>query len=170
MDYDISPYLNLTPLNIKQASVLLEAVELSRESLETYLPWAASVTDLDGAKKYISERLAMSDSRYISIMYHHQFIGVFAVKSVEAPNTCEIGYWLCEKARGNAIMDKVLRVMLPRLQKELAMRYIEFHCLDFNVASIKIAQRAGAKLVRRYVVPMQDKLPKTMCIYTADLS
>ncbi|TMP36010.1 GNAT family N-acetyltransferase [Pseudoalteromonas rubra] len=170
MDYDISPSLTLTPLNIKQANVLLEAVDKSRESLEIYLPWAQAVTDLNSAKQYITERQSIRGSHYFSIVYHEQFIGVFAVKSVEAPNTCEIGYWLCEKARGNAIIDQILRVMLPRLKEELAMRQIEFHCLDFNIPSIKIAQRVGAKLTRSYSVTMQDKLSKTMCIYTADLS
>ncbi|MCO7187768.1 MULTISPECIES: GNAT family protein [unclassified Pseudoalteromonas] len=170
MDYYILPHLHLTPLNIKQANVLLEAVDISRQSLEIYLPWAQTVTDLDSAKKYITERLEMSGSRYFSIMYHHQFIGIIAVKSVEAPNTCEIGYWLCEKARGNAIIDQILRVMIPSLKEELEIRCIEFHCLDFNVASIKIAQRVGAKLTRNYSIAMQDKLSKTMCVYTAELS
>ncbi|RZM80795.1 GNAT family N-acetyltransferase [Pseudoalteromonas rubra] len=170
MNYHISPHLYLTPLNIEQANVLLEAVDMSRESLEIYLPWAQAVTDLNSAKKYITERQDMPGSRYFSIMYHKQFMGVFAVKSVEAPNTCEIGYWLCKQARGNAIIDQILSVMLPSLKEEQKIRYIEFHCLDFNIPSIKIAQRAGAKLIRSYSVTMQDKLPKTMCIYAAVLS
>ncbi|TMP30197.1 N-acetyltransferase [Pseudoalteromonas rubra] len=170
MDYYISPHLHLTPLNIKQASVLLEAVNMSRESLEIYLPWAQAVTDLDSAQKYITERLEMPGSRYFSVLFHHQFIGIFAVKSVDAPNTCEIGYWLCEQARGHAVIARILRVMLPCLIEEQEVRHIEFHCLDFNVASIKIAQRVGAKLTRNYSIAMQDKLPKTMCVYTADLS
>lgn len=166
MEHRISTHLYLTPLNTDHAGTLFDAVEASRESLQKYLPWVQKLTELRDAETYINERTQLANTEYFAIMQRNHFIGVFAVKSAKAHNTCEIGYWLIDKARGKAIISRVLGVVLPYLKNVRQIDYVEFHCLENNKASIKIAKRAGASLIECYSSKSElNAAPHLMCLY-----
>ncbi|ALU41897.1 GNAT family N-acetyltransferase [Pseudoalteromonas rubra] len=150
MEHRISTNLYLTPLNTEHAGTLFDAVETSRESLQKFLPWVEKLTVLRDAESYIAERTQLANTEYFAIMQRNHFIGVFAIKPAEAHNSCEIGYWLIDKARGKAVISRVLGLILPYLKNVRQVDYVEFHCLENNEASIKIAKRAGASLIECY--------------------
>ncbi|MBE0379237.1 GNAT family N-acetyltransferase [Pseudoalteromonas prydzensis] len=57
----------------------------------------------------------------------------------------ECGYWLADFARGQGVMNQVLTKIVPYIKNNSHAKVIEFCCLDENLASIKVVQRAGAQ-------------------------
>lgn len=147
--YWISERASIEPLTAKHAAVLLEAVNDNRERLSGYLPWTDFVTNRREASHYISQRVNSRavDAYWSAIYFDDRFAGVIGVKGVH-PGTrvAEIGYWLADHGRGHKVIDQALSVLVLYLKEKGNAQAIQFHCLEENIASIKIAERAGAKL------------------------
>ncbi|WP_125559515.1 GNAT family N-acetyltransferase [Pseudoalteromonas rubra] len=166
MEHRISTHLHLTPLDTEHAGTLFNAVEASRESLQKYLPWVKKLTEIRDAETYIAERIQLLNAEYFAIMKRGHFIGVFAIKPTNSQSTCEIGYWLIDKARGKAVISRILGVILPYLKNVRQVHSVEFHCLESNKASIKIAKRTGASLIECYSSKSEfNAAPRLMCLY-----
>jgi len=150
MELEVSELITLRALKSSHAKELLEAVDSSREDLAVYMPWTDTLTDIAGAKRYISARVntQVAGSQWFAVYFKEQFGGVFGIKYVD-PETkvSELGYWLSNFARGNRIVNQVLNVILPYMSSSTLASTVEFHCLESNEASIRVVQRAGAKLV-----------------------
>jgi ribosomal-protein-serine acetyltransferase len=173
MERIISKDIFLTQLKSSDALTLYYAVELSRANLSKYMPWENSLVDRASAQAYIESRLksGSEEAEWFSINFKNQFGGVFGIKSIDRDlSSCEVGYWLSNSALGNRVIGQVLDVVIPYLVNEQAIRVIEFHCLESNVASVKIVKRAGATLKRKIEntldVPNKEQY---MCIYTVEV-
>ena len=145
----ISPRISIEPLHTKHAVSLLLAVNESRESLSQYLPWTDWVTNRREAVAYISHRIYSNalDAYWFALNLNQEFVGVLGVKGLDIQSkTTEIGYWLAEKGRGYQIIDQVLMILVPLIRERGNVNVIQFHCLEGNIPSIKIAERAGATL------------------------
>ncbi|NMU52421.1 GNAT family N-acetyltransferase, partial [Vibrio parahaemolyticus] len=69
-------------------------------------------------------------------------------------------YWLANNGRGHRVIDQVLAVLIPFLKKKGHAQFIQFHCMEDNIASINIAERAGATL-KEYVDHEFDMLDRS---------
>ncbi len=155
--YWISDRLSIEPLCSKHASELLEVVNDNRKRLAGFLPWTDFVTNKREAGQYIAQRVSSRavDACWCAIYFDDRFAGVIGSKGVD-PETraTEIAYWLADHARGHQIIDQALSVLIlylrekgrERGREKVHAQSIQFHCLEENIASIKIAERAGAKL------------------------
>ncbi len=147
--YWISERVSIEPLASKHAAVLLEAVNDNRKRLSGFLPWTDFVTNRREASYYISQRVNNSgvDAFWCAIYFDDRFAGVIGSKGVH-PKThvTEVGYWLADHARGHRVIDQALAFLVVFLKEKGNAQLIQFHCLEENRASIKIAERAGAKL------------------------
>ncbi len=145
----ISERISIEPLSAKHAPVLLEVVNDNRNRLAAFLPWTDFVTNRREAGQYISQRVNNKavDACWCAIYFDERFSGVIGSKGVH-PEThvAEIGYWLADNGRGHKVIDHVLTVLVLYLKERGNAQSIQFHCLEENIASIKIAERAGAKL------------------------
>ncbi len=147
--YWISERASIEPLSAKHAAMLLEAVNDNRKRLARFLPWTDFVTNRREAAQYISQRINTSatDAVWFAIFFDERFTGVIGSKGVNRETRAtEIGYWLAEQGRGHKIIDQALSVLVLYLKEKGNARSVQFHCLEENSASIKIAERAGAKL------------------------
>ncbi len=147
--YWISERASIEPLSSKHAVVLLEVVNENRNRLASFLPWLDFVTNRREAVHYISQRVNARavDACWLAIYFDDRFAGVIGSKGVN-PEThvTEIAYWLADHARGNQVIDQALNVLILYLKESGNAQFVQFHCLEDNGASIKIAERAGAKL------------------------
>lgn len=57
----------------------------------------------------------------------------------------EIGYWLAKAFWGKGIMTKVLKTVCSFGFEKLGLKRIEAPIFDFNVASMRVAEKAGFK-------------------------
>ncbi len=167
--YWISERASIEPLTSSHATALLEAVNENRRRLSGYLPWIDFVTNRREASQYISQRVNsnVKDAYWFAIYFDDRFAGVIGSKGVH-PETriSEIGYWLADHGRGHRIIDQALTVLILYLKKKGNARTVQFHCLEENIASIKIAERAGAKL-KHYLEHDFDSLDRSqrMAVY-----
>lgn len=145
----ITERISIEPLLTKHASTLLSVVNETRESLSQYLPWTDWVTNRREAVAYISQRINSNalDAYWFAINLNQEFVGVLGIKGIETQSKAtEIGYWLAEKGRGHQIIDLVLMSLVPLIRERGNAKVIQFHCMEDNIPSIKIAERAGATL------------------------
>ncbi|HHX8346433.1 TPA: GNAT family N-acetyltransferase [Vibrio diabolicus] len=151
--FSVSDRVSIEPLTTKHATVLLEVVNTYRNSLSGYLPWTDFVTNRREAVNYISQRVNSKalDAHWCAIYFDGQFTGVIGIKGVDShTRVTEIGYWLANNGRGHRVIDQVLAVLIPFLKQKGHAQFIQFHCMEDNIASINIAERAGATL-KEYV-------------------
>ncbi|GEM74990.1 GNAT family N-acetyltransferase [Vibrio sagamiensis] len=143
----LSQSLRLEPLCISHAPALLKAVNASRENLSLYLPWVNKVKSVRSAITYIKDRIEipLPEVFWVALISHDVFIGIFGIKGLDTKTgIAEIAYWLTESGRGSRVIGSVLDVFLPLVRKRGRIHTLQFHCMENNPASIKIAQRAGA--------------------------
>ena len=170
----ISERISIEPLLTKHAAILLSAVNESRESLSQYLPWTDWVTNRREAVAYISQRINSNalDAYWFAINLNQEFVGVLGIKGIETQSkVTEIGYWLAEKGRGHQIIDLVLMTLVPLIQERGNANVIQFHCMEDNIPSIKIVERAGA-ILKEYVEHDFETLDSSqrLGIYELDLA
>ncbi|MGP8306893.1 GNAT family N-acetyltransferase [Vibrio sp. YIC-376] len=167
----VSDRISIEPLSKKHASVMLEVVNANRKRLAGYLPWTDFVTSRREACHYISQRVNTDavDAYWSAIYFDGRFAGVIGSKGVH-PETrvTEIGYWLADQGRGHNVIDQVLCVLIHYLKEKGNAESIQFHCLEENRASIKIAERAGAKF-KHFVDHDYDMLDRAQRIGVYEL-
>ncbi|WP_404339539.1 GNAT family N-acetyltransferase [Pseudoalteromonas mariniglutinosa] len=147
MEISIDHEIALKTLTLFHAAEVYQGIMHSSESLEQYLPWVKNVINKGSAVQYIEQRInsGKAGAMWYAVYIKQQFSGIFAVKEVDPLNAvAEIGYWLVESARGKRVVARILAKMLPYLYRHNVVKYVEFHCLEENLASINVAQRAGA--------------------------
>lgn len=161
--FTISDRISIEPLASKHSVELLETVNANREWLTAYLPWPDFVTNRREAGHYISQRVNSNavDAYWFAIYFDDRFTGVIGSKGVDPETSVtEIAYWLAEHGRGNKLIDQALSVLILYLKKKGNAQSIQFHCLEENIASIKIAERTGAKL-KHYLDHELDRLDRS---------
>ncbi|MGS0496594.1 hypothetical protein CWB85_11665 [Pseudoalteromonas sp. S1727] len=148
MELVISDSITLKPLAISFAEELYLVIVESRENLSQFLPWVDNVIDVNSTKQYIAERLHSNKAgaQWFAIYTQERLSGVFGIKHIDPDiKVAECGYWLADFARGQAVMTQVLAKIIPYIKNTSHAKVVEFCCLEENLASIKVVQRAGAK-------------------------
>ena len=148
MELVISDSITLKPLAISFAEELYSVIADSRENLSQFLPWVDGIIDVNTTKQYIAERLHSNKAgdQWFAIYTQERLSGVFGIKYIDPDrNVAECGYWLADFARGQGVMTQVLVKLVPYVKNNRHAKAIEFCCLEGNLASIKVVQRAGAK-------------------------
>jgi len=153
MNFSISENIKLSPLTLLDAEVLFDLVECSRENLGKYLSWVDSVKDIESTKEYISKRVnnQLFGAEWFTVVFRGSICGIFSIKSItKEKSIAEIGYWLSNHVHGNGIISLIILKFSEYMKNEMGVKALEFRCLEQNIASIKIAQRSGAKYVRTH--------------------
>ncbi|MBB1301065.1 GNAT family N-acetyltransferase [Pseudoalteromonas sp. SG43-7] len=148
MELVISDSITLKPLDISHAVELYQVIADSRENLSQFLPWVDDVIDVNSTKRYIYERLhsGKAGSQWFAVYIEDRLSGVFGIKHIDPDSKgAECGYWLADFARGQRAMNQVLTKIVPYIKNNSHAKVIEFCCLEENLASIKVVQRAGAQ-------------------------
>ncbi|MBE0458438.1 MAG: GNAT family N-acetyltransferase [Pseudoalteromonas prydzensis] len=148
MELVISDSITLKPLAISFAEELYSVIVESRENLSQFLPWVDGIIDVNTTKQYIAERLHSNKAgaQWFAIYTQERLSGVFGIKHIDPDSkVAECGYWLADFARGQGVMNQVLTKIVPYIKNNSHAKVIEFCCLDENLASIKVVQRAGAQ-------------------------
>ncbi|NMP30842.1 GNAT family N-acetyltransferase [Thalassotalea sp. M1531] len=145
----IEENLALRPLSIKDAGEVFLLVEKNREHLAQYLYWVNKVVDVNSTEQYIKARIEseLPKATWFAIEVNNKLCGIFGVKSVSSDFIAEVGYWLCSSVQGKGVMSQIVRYINTQL-KQQNVKVIEFRCLEENKSSIRVAQNAGASLVK----------------------
>lgn len=147
--HQLSEQLKLKPLVMDDAQALFAEISKHRAQLAKYLYWVDSVTDIASAERYINERInsRLPDATWFAIIKEEQLSGVFGIKYIDRDKQlAEVGYWLSASAQGKGVISKII-AYIKALLKQHQVRDLAIACLAQNSASIRVAEKAGGKLV-----------------------
>ena len=127
----------LRPLEPWRAREFAAYLDDARPHLAPWLPWARSVTNEAGARRWLqryADRQARDEGRIYGIWLADKMVGgtLFRVFDVE-DGVCEIGVWLAPEAQGRGLVTRAARAH-DRLgvRRVAAMSRIEWHCVPNN--------------------------------------
>ncbi|WP_194842615.1 GNAT family N-acetyltransferase [Endozoicomonas sp. OPT23] len=146
MNLKITKDVSLERLQVADAGVFFDLIEMNRALLSKYLYWVDDVTNLSSAEQYIENRInsSLPESRWYKILFKESVSGVFGIKSVcRESSEAEIGYWLSEHAHGHGVIAKITMEVCNLLANE-GVQSLKITCLEENQASITVAKRLGA--------------------------
>jgi RimJ/RimL family protein N-acetyltransferase len=132
------------------------AVCVSHAELAPWMPWAATLPSVDESEAYcrrahakflLREDLAMfvfaggADDR------EGELVGATGLHRIDWPlRSFEIGYWRRTGCEGRGFMTEAVRAMARMAFDALGARRVEIRMDDRNVASWRLAERAGFTL------------------------
>jgi len=151
LNFEVTDQIKLTALTESDASSIFTLVDHSRVELGQYLYWVEHVINADTTKKYILERInsGLPSATWFKIQFNNEDCGIFAIKSIcETNGIAELGYWLSHHFYKNGIISAIVAKLPEYLIKYSDAKIIEFRCLEENLASISIAEKSGAKLIK----------------------
>jgi RimJ/RimL family protein N-acetyltransferase len=144
---DLGDGAELRALEPWQAGEFAAYVDRNREHLAPWLPWATTITDEAGARKFLQRYAhlqATDEGRIYGIWLDGQLVGgtLFRVFDVHA-GVCELGVWLTPEAEGRGLVTHASRHMIDWAFGARGMSRVEWLCTPRNKRSIAVAQRLG---------------------------
>lgn len=138
--------LGVRPVGATDAAELYALIEVNREYLAQWLPWAAD-QDLAGTEQFVAEaeaQLARKDGFQAVIAPEGEIIGIAGFHSIDWTNrNTSIGYWLAEEAQGKGTTTTVVRALVDHAFSEWKLHRIEIHAAPDNHRSRAIPERLG---------------------------
>ncbi|MEV5569278.1 GNAT family protein [Spirillospora sp. NPDC052269] len=130
-----------------QAAEFYEQVEKVRDDIRPYIPFAASLFDVDAARDYLqrfAESAAADGPRIWGIWVDGVLSGGTLFRVFETQRgVCEVGVWLDPDVRGRGLITKAVGAMIDWAIHERGMLRVEWGCEPSNEASIATAKRIG---------------------------
>ncbi|MFH9239054.1 GNAT family N-acetyltransferase [Streptomyces anulatus] len=137
----------LRPLETWQADEFLAHMDRARELVDSWIPLASSVTDVDSARALLrryAEKQAADTGRLYGIRLDGVLVGgvLFRVFDAESGN-CEIGVWLEPAAQGRGLITRAAERLIDWAVHERGMHRVEWIASAANTRSIAVAKRLG---------------------------
>ncbi|WDZ84158.1 GNAT family N-acetyltransferase [Micromonospora cathayae] len=138
---------SLHPLEPWQAEEFAAFVERARPHLAPWLPWARSITDVAGARGFLTryaDGQAGDIRRIYAIRSDGEMVGgtLFRVFDVDQ-GVCEIGVWLAPEASGQGLVTRAVRIMIDWAFRDRGMHRVEWRVVPHNEPSRAVARRLG---------------------------
>jgi ribosomal-protein-serine acetyltransferase len=134
-------------LGMRYAPAFLASIEENRSYWGPWLPWATTITTLEGAQNFIKRgvnRYAEDGLPWVGIWLNNALVGGILWFPLDAyTRSTEIGYWLAERAKGKGIMTRAAKAMLGFVFDEIKVNKVALHAQPENAPSCAVAERLG---------------------------
>ncbi|MGN1401959.1 MAG: GNAT family N-acetyltransferase [Bacillus sp. (in: firmicutes)] len=145
--YRIDEEVSLKLAEPKDAPLLFEVTDASRDHLRQWLPWLDftkteqdTLAFIQGALKGYAENRSMT----AVILYHNEIVGCASYNSIDWTNKiAHIGYWLGQDYQGRGIITRVAGALTDYAIKELKLNRVEIRAAVGNKKSRSIPERLG---------------------------
>jgi len=146
MSISIDSQLTLVPLSLNDATEIHALIEANKNWLNHHLYWAQTIKRIEDTQYYLADRVLSTQpkNQWFSIRTNGAIVGVFAIKTVTEQGLAELGYWIAETATGKGVVNRIIDKLKKSLFLELNVTSLLFHCAKDNIASQKVAIKAGA--------------------------
>jgi RimJ/RimL family protein N-acetyltransferase len=136
-----------------QAPAVNAAIRESYDSLRTWMSWADHLPSeeetrahLDKASRFFADGVDVG--LYLWERDTGTFVGGAGLHARLAdPTRRELGYWVRTSARGRGLATEAVRALAEAAFRSLALTAVEIHTSARNLASQRVASRAGFVLV-----------------------
>ena len=141
----------IRPFSPDDAIPMFEAARESMADLSQWMTWCQPEYSLADAQAFIAEcgpAWQTGDHYSFAIVSatDHAFLGSVGLNNLNrAHQFANIGYWVRSSGGGRGIATAALRLVAAFGLRELELRRLEILIPDVNIASQRVAQKAGAK-------------------------
>lgn len=147
----LDKHLRLVQLRPDQADRLFELTDRNRTYLGEFLPWVPLVKTVDDSRKHIHETL---ENREKGTAYTYameldgKVVGDVSLRNIDdAARPPEIGYWVSPDHSGKGLTTRAVKALTDLGINSLGLDKIVIKANPENVASNKVAEKAGYTLV-----------------------
>jgi len=128
------------------ATELHSLIEVNREQLARWLPWAATQT-FEDTQKYIEQarvQAVRDEALQLAVVCGGRVAGAIGCVSVDWPNrSTSIGYWLAEEFQGRGTMSAAVRALADHALRVWDLNRVEIRVATENRRSRAIPERLG---------------------------
>lgn len=136
---------------LEHAEEIFEAMDQNRHHLSQYLDWIEGMETVEDETNFLQltlEKQARGEAALFLIYKGAQFIGMIDLHQFNKEgHFAGVGYWLIESHTGNNIMTDVLNKVCDIAFNQLKLNKLKLKAEVDNIASNKVALKAGFQLV-----------------------
>ncbi|MFC0602164.1 GNAT family N-acetyltransferase [Streptomyces palmae] len=137
----------LCPLEPWQAEEFADYVERNRAHLAPWLPWATTITDAEGAGRFLgayAEAQREDRGRIYGIRREGALVGGALFRVFDVPSgVCELGVWISPEAQGSGLITTAAHRLIDWAFQVRGMSRVEWRAAPDNHRSHAVAQRLG---------------------------
>lgn len=152
----LMPGVRLRLLAEGDADELYRLIDVNREQLARWMPWAAEQT-LDATRGFIRStrhQLAENAGMQTALVVGERIAGVVGLHGTPRPQRRgSLGYWLGEEFQGRGAMTAAVRTYTDHAFDTWGLQRVEIRAATANARSIALAERLGYTregVLRRY--------------------
>jgi len=161
------------PFAPEDASAFLEAVHESAESVGQWLPWCHAGYTLDEATAWMQSCRTFWDAGHgynfaVVDAATDELLGSVGVDRIDQEHlNANVGYWVKASCAGQGIAAVAVELMLPFAFFELKLHRLEIVALCENLASIRVAEKLGARFecIARHRITLWDR-PRDAAVFS----
>ena len=167
LNYDtieVDESLKLEQLRLGDAERVFALTVKDRVYLSEYLPWPQHTKTVDDSREFINLILQKRSSRQeygYGIRYDGEIVGHISLMHMNDEKRPEIGYWIASELSGKGIMTRVTIALTNFALDKLGIPGIIIRAEPSNIASNKVAEKAGYKFVGQ-----EDEDRKTLNVWS----
>ncbi|ALM52100.1 GNAT family N-acetyltransferase [Halomonas huangheensis] len=147
MIHRITPDLHIETLDQKHVRTLWLAVDDSRSSLCTWLPWVDSTLSRDDTEVFVTAARTerrLGTAWHFAIIESQTLIGTCSFnRIVKEHRWASLGYWLHQQHVGKGVMTRCVAALVDIGFSELSLHRLEIRCAVGNRRSRAVAERLG---------------------------
>ena len=144
--FDLPGECHLRLLEEADADELYALVDVNRDHLAPWMPWAPGQTR-DGVLEFIRltrRQVADNDGFQTAIVREASIVGAVGFHRIDWENRAtSIGYWLDARQQGRGIMTNAVRALVDHALVASGLNRVEIHAAPENRRSRAIAERLG---------------------------
>ena len=140
----------LRPPQIQDVPDLCQAIRESMAELQPWMDWATPSYDLDSAQRWFEfTRLTWQHASAFHFVIIDsgtgQYLGNCGIDGIdEKKQLCNLGYWVRTSQTGKGIASRATRLAARFAFETMTLQRIEIVIANDNLASQRVAQKAGA--------------------------
>jgi RimJ/RimL family protein N-acetyltransferase len=173
----MSPRLIVRDYRSTDAEAIWQAIAESRSSLARWVPDIArrqTPAEVRSGLKLLAGQRERGQSQVFGLWERASgaFVGEVGLYQLEWDRrSAEIGYWLRQTARGHGYAAEGFQRVCAHASTALELRRVEAHIALDNVASRRLAERQGFRIVgQRSAIPEWDGQVHCVLIYSRALA
>jgi RimJ/RimL family protein N-acetyltransferase len=173
----ISPRLVVRDYRLADTQAIWQAIDESRPSLARWVPDIArrqSSAEVRAGLELLAGQRQNRQGQVFGLWERTSgaFVGEVGLYQLDWDRgSAEIGYWLRQTARGRGYVTEALELVCAHARTVLELRHVEAHIAANNVASRRVAERHGFRIIgsRPAVREWDGDVPRVL-IYTRALA
>ena len=148
-------HIRIRPYNSHDVESMFDIVTSSMDEMIQFLPWVYREYSISDAAYWVAGTQRNWDSglQYdfvVEDIATGQFLGGVGLLAVDrATKTADLGYWIRTDAAGKGIITAAARLAMQFAREVLELESLEITVGIKNKASIKVAEKLGAKFIKR---------------------